>query len=186
MTDREEQLLHALEREFGLPALQILDIINRRNRCKIAVRGAIAEGYLHQYVSDLQQQGMIEGFLDMDQDGRPDFQVTYQGRPFTVECKNVEKQKRAAISVTIDFKRTRNWKDQPERRFYELGEFDVLAACLWNRTGSWEFRFAATKDLTPHPQYAGRLSDKVVVDVAPTPGQPSIWRPDLADTLARL
>jgi hypothetical protein len=49
MTDKEEKLLHALEREFGLPAEQILDVINRRNRCKIAVRGAIAEWYLHQY-----------------------------------------------------------------------------------------------------------------------------------------
>ena len=38
--------LEALEDEFGLPALEILDIINRRNRCKIAVRGAIAEAHL--------------------------------------------------------------------------------------------------------------------------------------------
>jgi hypothetical protein len=36
--NRVDAQLHELEREFGLPAREILDVINRRNRCKIAVR----------------------------------------------------------------------------------------------------------------------------------------------------
>jgi hypothetical protein len=92
MNEVEDQL-HVLEREFNLPANEILDIINRRNRCKIAVRGAIAEAFLIRYLRALRAARTIDDFEDFDKDGYPDCRVDIDGRSFFVECKNVEKLK---------------------------------------------------------------------------------------------
>lgn len=180
--DRLPEQLHQLEQEFELPAHEILEVINRRNRCKIAVRGAIAEYHLLRHLHELQQAKAIDSFEDFDVDGHPDFQVVYAGRPFLVECKMVEKMKGAREAITIDFQRTRNQKEGPEKRFYEPGEFEVVAACLWNRTRRWEFRFAPTAKLTPHPRYPGRLSNRQVV----SPGETEVWTSSLPKLLERL
>jgi hypothetical protein len=151
MSDLRREL-HELEREFGLNAVEILDVINNRNRCKIAVRGAIAEAHLLRHLRELESAAVIERFEDYDIDGFPDCRAYYRGRSFLIECKNVEKpkpRKRAPESdpVTIDFQRTRNPIDKPWERFYLPDEFQIVAACLWNRTGIWNSRFAATADL---------------------------------------
>lgn len=191
MTDLGEQL-HDLEREFGLPSREILDIINRRNRCKIAVRGAIAEAHLIVHLRRLVESGAIDGFEDFDLDGMPDCRVDFGGRSFLVECKNVEKlgetkrPRKEVPPVTIDFWRTRAPVGKAWERYYSPDEFQVLAACLWNRTGAWEFRFAATAELPRHPSYEDRILNRVVVDVAPSvPGEPPLWTPDLPSLLGR-
>ncbi len=152
--------IHELEEEFGLSAHQILDVILRRNRCKIAVRGAVAEAHLLGVIGELRTTGVITAFEDFDRDGYPDVRIDFEGRGFLVECKNVEKEKRAA-AVTVDFQRTRNPIGKPWERYYRPSEFDILAACLWNRTGRWEFRYIATADLPRHEKYPDRLSNRV-------------------------
>lgn len=186
MTGMEEQL-HELEREFGLPAREILDVINRRNRCKIAVRGAIAEAHLIQMLRRLRDAGTIDGFEDFDIDGHPDCRVAIGGQSFMVECKNVEKETRPGSPVTIDFWRTRAPIGRAWERYYSPDEFQVVAACLWNRTGTWEFLFAATADLPRHSEYQDRIYNRVTVDATATlsDGSP-LWTPDLPALLRRL
>lgn len=174
--------LHALEAEFGLSAREVLDIINSRNRCKIAVRGAIAEAHLIRYLRTLRAGGEIERFEDFDRDGYPDCRVDYRGRSFLVECKNVRKRVRGAIDV--DFQRTRNPIDRRWERYYLPTEFDIVAACLWNRTGRWEFLFAATAELPRHPLYPDRVATSVVV--MPPGGGSTIWSQHLPEVLDRL
>lgn len=171
---------HWMEKEFGLPARQILDVINGRNRCKIAVRGAIAEAYLIRLLQAMKIEGKITDFEDFDIDGHPDCRVDYRGHAFLVECKNVQKGKTGP--VTIDFWRTRSPKEKPWERYYQLQEFQVVAACLWNRTGTWDFRFAATADLPRHPEYADRLLNRLEVDL----DESERWTADLASLLTRL
>jgi hypothetical protein len=185
--------LHALEDEFGLPAGEILEIINRRNRCKIAVRGAIAEAYLIRLLRQLREAGTIDDFEDFDIDGHPDCRVDIAGRSFLVECKNVEKlnptrrPRRTEPPITIDFQRTRDPKGVAGARYYLPNEFDVVAACLWNRTGRWEFLFAATSELPRHAKYPDRIGNRVKI---PVPlNQPSgslLWTNDLPSLLNRL
>jgi hypothetical protein len=174
--------LHALEVEFGLSAREVLDVINNRNRCKIAVRGAIAEAHLVRLLRELRARGHIEAFEDFDRDGYPDCSVAYRGRSFLVECKNVRKRTQGPIS--IDFQRTRNPIDRKWERYYLPTEFDVVAACLWNRTSQWDFLFAATIDLPRHAAYPERITTRVVVDTRPVPG--SVWSRRLLDVLDRL
>jgi hypothetical protein len=197
VTGTGEQL-HQLEQEFGLPAREILEVINRRNRCKIAVRGAIAEEYLIRTLRDWKSTGAIVYFEDFDIDGQPDCRVDdVAGRSFTVECKNVEKLKppkkppkrpaKTPKAITIDFQRTRDPKGVAGARYYLPSEFDVVAACLWNRTGKWEFLFAATKDLPRHKKYPDRLSNRLPVDPgAKLPDGSPIWTDDLPALLRRL
>lgn len=172
--------LHTLEEEFGLSAVQILDTINNRNRCKIAVRGAIAEAHLIRELTRLKTAGSIDGFEDFDQDGHPDCRVDVNGKSFLVECKNVQRGTRGPI--TIDFWRTRAPIGRPWERYYATDEFQVVAACLWNRTGNWEFRYAATVELPRHPSFTDRLTNKQTVE----PSAPGLWTPDLIGLLSRL
>lgn len=182
--------MHKLEEEFGLSAERILDVINKHNRCKIAVRGAIAEEHLELHLKKLQHKGLIAGFTALDIDGKPDFIVPFSGRSFTIECKNVRKDS-GKTTIDIDFKRTRNPTGRrnasrgPEARFYSPEEFDILAASLWNRTGKWEFAFVATKDLPAHRLHPGRLSDAVVVPLKDGEVYPP-WSRNLNAILDRL
>lgn len=160
-----ESQLHELEPEFGPSAHEILTVILNRNRCRIAVRGAIAEAHLLRELRRLQDSGAIESFQDFDRDGYPDVKVVREGKSFLIECKNVERKIRGQI--TVDFQRTRNPIDTKWERYYLPTEFDVLAACLYNRTERWEFRYAATKNLQRHRLYPDRLSNRVKLPDAP-------------------
>lgn len=180
--------LHRLEEEFGMSAAEILDVINARNRCKIAVRGAIAEAHLARHLKDLLRRQLIEGYEDFDRDGFPDCRVDVAQKSYLIECKLVRKlsssaQGRRAVSapLEIDFQRTRNPIDRKWERYYLPSEFSVVAACLWNRTRSWEFRFASTLDLPRHSIYPDRLATKVVVDMDSS----RVWNPDLLEVLPR-
>ncbi|HEY1350495.1 MAG TPA: hypothetical protein VGF67_12805 [Ktedonobacteraceae bacterium] len=187
MNEPIERKLHDLEVEFGLSASEILDSINRRNRCKIAVRGAIAEAHLYRYLKDLSDKGLIDAFEDFDQDGHPDCSVTFASHTFLIECKNAEKEQHPASRITIDFQRTRNQKADPSGRFYSPDEFDIVAACLWNRTREWRFCFAATRSLPTHPHYPHRLSNHVLVDSGDLVSETQrIWLHSLPDLLKRL
>jgi hypothetical protein len=168
--------LHALEVEFGLSAREVLDIINSGNHCKIAVRGAIAEGYLIRYLRGPQERGEVDGFEDFDRDGYPDCRVDYRGHAFLVECKNVKADDRQAHRVEIDFQRTRNPIGRPWERYYLPTEFDVVAACLWNRTGRWEHLFAATGTKAyqlraPIREAIAALKGEEPIELVPEPGE---------------
>ena len=176
---------HPLEIEFSLSAREILDVILRRNRCHINVRGAVAEYHLFRLLTSYRNDGLIDDFEDFDRNGYPDLAVPYRGRTFLIECKNVEKAKSESSRFTVDFQRTRNPIGRPQYRFYTPDEFHILAACLWNRTGRWEFAYVATVDLPRHSSYPDRLSNRVAIPIENgrivTP-----WSTNLLDILHRL
>jgi hypothetical protein len=186
-TAPSEAQLHALEQEFGMSAREVLDVINSRNRCKIAVRGAIAEAHLIFYLRELLRRGAVDGFEDFDRDGYPDCRVDYHGQGYLLKCKNVRKSESSG-PMAIDFQRTRNPIERKWERYYQPNEFDIVAACLWNRTGKWEFLFAATEDLPRHPQYPDRLATRVIVTPpsASLPTHATVWKPRLPEVLERL
>ena len=193
---------HPLEVEFGLPAREILDAIKDRPRCKMNVRGAVAEHHLGKYLQRLLQRGDIDNYQPLFSDQEPDYRVTFKGKHYLIECKNVEVakwtpedqlQKPRASGVTepikIDFKKTRTQNAASEDpaarsqgvqgRNYERGKFSVLAACLARRSGNWEFRFIGVQNLKPHEVHSDRLSDKVQVDITVE----DLWKSNLTDAL---
>jgi hypothetical protein len=169
----ERETEHPLERQFGLSAREILDVIWGRFRLGVAVRGGVAEHHLGSY---LRAQSGISAVRGIDEDGRADFEIVVRDRPLLVECKNVLRQSRDNGQPRVDFQKTRASKDNPCSRYYEAQAFDVLAACLHPITERWEFRFTRTSSLAPHASCEGRLSPRVVV-------AGDHWRADIGELL---
>lgn len=181
----EKRKLHQLEEQFQMSAVEILDMVLSNNRLHIAVKGAVAQEHLRKYLEGLLKRGVLESFEQIDRDGQPDFRLVFRGRSYLLECKNVEKEKRVGGPVTVDFQRTRAPKEAPHLRYYHEDEFELLAACTFNRSGKWEFRFIRTAVLdrraAPHDD---RFLNRVFVDGSASYG--GHWSSDLIDVLHEL
>lgn len=153
--------LHALAREFEMSETEVLDLIGRARRLKMAVRGWVAEEHL---VRELQKIPGVTECARNDEEGRPDIDLRFEGSPVTVECKNVLRQTNAAGLARVDFQRTRAAKSDPCSRYYGPGDFAVLAACLHAVTEHWEFSYALPRLLDTHKKCPGKLSSAVRVD----------------------
>lgn len=154
---------HPLELKLGLPASDILDIISGAFRLSAAVRGGVAEHHLERQLRQVPGVGNVRHIIE---DGKPDFEVEYRRRPFFIECKNVLARTTQGLPK-VDFQKTRASKADPCSRYYKPTQFQVLAACLHPITSQWEFRFAPTGMLAPHPKCVGRLASNVLVKAWP-------------------
>jgi hypothetical protein len=150
---------HPLELQLGLPASVILDIISGAFRLAVAVRGSVAEHHLENYLKGVPG---VRDVRHIGEDGKPDFEVAYRRKTFLIECKNVLARSQKGMPK-VDFQKTRASKVDPCSRYYKPTQFQVLAACLHPITKQWEFRFASTDKLEPHPRCVGRLSSNVIV-----------------------
>lgn len=168
-------LRHELERAFELSAGEILDVIAAGKRLGIAVRGGVAERHLARYLRDDPE---ILEFAEIDEDDRPDFEVAlsvpHSGQ-ILVECKNASPEALSDGVLKVEVQKTRG--KVPER-LYEADRFDVVAACLWSATGSWDFLFAAARDLDRHDQYPDRLKSTHRID--------DRWQASLGDVVKGL
>lgn len=91
-------------------------------------------------------------------------------------------------SATVDFQRTRNstaTKDPtvPARalRFYENGEIDILAVCLFARTLTWQFVYTtkAGGAMKAHKTHIGRYSNRLKLN-------DGVWYSDLISAINEL
>ena len=156
------EALHQLEAQFDLNSREILDIISRRYRLEIALRGGVAEHHLE---SALGMADGVRAVQQIDKDGQPDFLVTLDdGRQLTIECKNVSPVRRANGDIKVEVQKTRSSRDDPAGRFYRRDQFDLVAASLWPVTERWEFRFKATLRLDPHRSFSDRVAPIQLVD----------------------
>lgn len=157
-TDR----IHELATEFKLSSDEILDLISRARRLKMAVRGWVAEEHLVRTLRSV--RGVTDCQRD-DEEGHPDVTLRYDGsKPISIECKNVLRKPSRNGNPRIDFQRTRASKADPCSRYYRTRDFDLVAACLHAVTEKWEFAYAPTANLEPHARCAGRLASNVEVD----------------------
>lgn len=139
---------HLLENEFELAGDEILEVIARSPRCKQMVKGFVAEYHLERVLKKLVEEGVLASAERIDADGEPDFRVTTGDKTLRVECKMVMSARPYSNGdLKVDFQRTRNSPGDPLSRFYKKGDFDIVAACLFNQTGKWEFRYIRTSDL---------------------------------------
>lgn len=85
--------------------------------------------------------------------------------------------------ILIDFKRTRNSRDVGETdnramRLYQVGEIDIVAACLFSRTLEWDFVYCNSNCFIKHDDYKDRFSDALHVN-------PATWTSDLRSLLKK-
>jgi hypothetical protein len=155
-TERLPQGLHELEEAFGLSSFDILDIIGRKSRLAMAMRGGVAEHHLGLV---LDEDPVVRGADEGQQEGPPDFFVELvDRRRVTVECKNASPELYADGTPKVEVQKTRASKGDPTSRFYTPQSFDVVAACMYGPTGAWNFRFRRSADLVEHPSHSGRIA----------------------------
>lgn len=69
--------------------------------------------------------------------------------------------------LSIDFQRTRNATNDGDtgtkNRFYEVGEVDIVAVCLFSRTLEWEFIYAKAENLARSNVYPDRYHNSVKI-----------------------
>ena len=158
---RIRPLRHSLSKELDLSESEVLDVIVRSMRLKVAVRGWVAEEHLYRQLRELPE---VRSCARLEGDG-PDLNVElYTGKMLKVECKNVLRARSREGLIRLDFQRTRASKSDPCSRYYSPRDFDVIAACLHSVTEKWEFRFALPNKLDPHRKCPGKISSNVYLD----------------------
>ncbi|MCK6554065.1 hypothetical protein L6Q96_05705 [Candidatus Binatia bacterium] len=170
---------HPVEELLNASASDILSAIQRGFRALVDVKGKLAEYFLFQKLERLREQRVIESVEWLDRDGQPDFVIGVGERTLRVECKNVrsgaEGRYRNAEGYKVELQKTRNSKDGTPTRGYRIGEFDILAACLFNQTHQWEYLYVATGAL----QRRANMADILVIMQRVPPGPEGPWRPDI-------
>jgi hypothetical protein len=157
-----EEARHALEEEFELSSREILEIVSKRFRLRVALRGGVAEHHLERALND---DAQIAEVMPIDEDGRPDFEVVLgDGRRVKVECKNISPRPYADGSHRVEVQKTRASKGDPASRLYPPDHFDVVGACLFSGTGHWEFCFKAAGALKRDEQFPDRIAPLQRVD----------------------
>ena len=166
--------VHALERAFALSSSDLLDIISRKSRLGMAMRGGVAEHHLGLLLGGDPLVAKAEEGL---QEGPPDFFVELANdRRVTIECKNASPRLYADGTAKVEVQKTRASKGDPTSRFYAPAAFDVVAACMFGPTGTWSFRFLRSDLLAKHEQHEGRI--------APLQRITAAWTSSLSEALA--
>jgi hypothetical protein len=57
------------------------------------------------------------------------------------------KNVRSTPPLRAETQKTRASRNDPMSRFYRVDQFEIIAACLFNATGQWDYRFARAVDL---------------------------------------
>ncbi|WP_232074809.1 hypothetical protein [Phytohabitans suffuscus] len=163
-TGREHAIgaLHPLEEQFGMSSADILEMINKRLRLSVAVRGGVAEFHLERLLTADPSVAHVE---PLDVDSQPDFRVTLaDGRVLTIECKNTSPERYANGDYRVEVQKTRASTGDPASRYYRVDQFDLVAACLYAPTKKWEFVFKDAELLARHRYYPDRIAPMQRVD----------------------
>jgi hypothetical protein len=175
---------HKLEELLNASAEDIMDAIFMGFRAQVDVKGKLAELYLHRYLGNLRDKGILESLEWRDRDGTPDFEIKYNDKKYLIECKNVRNEiyKTPYPSYKVEIQRTRNSKDGSNTRSYHINYFDILAVCTFNQSGKWEFMFISSDKL----EAVGENSDflKIMQRVPIHVADP--WTEDLIKVLEEL
>lgn len=158
-------------------ARDILDALENGFRARADLKGKLAELFAARYLDTLQVRGVIDRYEWQDLDGEPDFIVWLsRGPAITVEAKNIRSGKGPFRAET---QKTRASKSDPMSRYYRRDQFDILAVCLYNQTGEWDYIFARIDDLKP------LATDDRYLDVIQVIPQPltAPWTTDMAALL---
>jgi len=171
--------------DWKVAATDLVEAVRRGFRAQVDVKGKLAELMLYRELDNLKKQGEIQTIEWLDEDGRPDFIVKWKGRQVIIECKNVrspDSKRKSKEPIRVELQKTRNSKDGTNTRAYRTDQFDILSACLFNRTGDWSFLHIAAQRLQPREGSSEFL--KIMQEV---PSQPhEAWRGTVFEALKDL
>jgi transcriptional regulator with XRE-family HTH domain len=176
---------HPLEEKLNTTADDILSAIDKGFRATIDAKGKLAEYFLFQDLAALQTAGRISDLIWFDEDGKPDFEFTFNGRRLRLECKNIRSpdEKRRNDGWRVELQKTRNSKDGTPTRAYPANHFDLLSACLFNRSGKWNYLHISAHRLERRPDNNALL---VIMQAVPELGPSGHWKRNILEALSDL
>jgi hypothetical protein len=174
---------HPMETLFNPSGWDILSAIEKGFRAQVDVKGKLAEFFLYRQLIKLQRRGVIDQVDWRDQDGVADFLIRVKRLELRMECKNVRSGRtRSRDAYKVEIQKTRSQIGGGPARGYRVDEFEILAACLFNQTGRWEYLFTTTVNLERRPAWPDYL-----VIMQRVPLQPEgHWKSTLEDVLGSL
>lgn len=162
---RTNTIGHPVERMLNASARDILDALENGFRARADLKGKLAELFMSRHLDELQRVGVIDRYEWFDQDGVPDFTIWFaDGTSIRLEVKNVRS---GAGPLRAETQKTRASRGDPMSRYYRVDHFEVIAACLYNRTGEWSYLFARSRDLVLLP---GNPDYMYTMQAIPDPG----------------
>jgi transcriptional regulator with XRE-family HTH domain len=182
---RPEDLLaeeHPLLAQWRVTAADVVEAVSHGFRAQVDVKGKLAELMLYRELSNLRQANRIKRVEWHDADGKPDFTLQIGDKTVVVECKNVRSltpNASPSSPIKVELQKTRNSKDGTPTRGYSVDHFQVLSACLFNRTGQWRFLHIASRQLSRRPNDPQRL---LIMQLVPAAAADS-WRDNILDAI---
>lgn len=173
---------HPLEEKLNATADDILSAIDKGFRATIDAKGKLAEHFLFQELVALQSEGKIADLVWFDEDGKPDFELCFEGKRLRLECKNIRSadSRRKNDGWRVELQKTRNSKDGTPTRAYPVDHFDLLSVCLFNRSGTWHYLHIAAHRLERRPDHRHLL---VIMQAVPESGPSGYWRGSVLEAL---
>jgi hypothetical protein len=170
---------------FNASCNDIMTAIENGFRAQVDVKGKLAELYMARYLEELKMEKQIDNYEWSDKDGVPDFVIGYKSGKYIAECKNLRSGNegiyKKVSAYKVEVQKTRNSKNGSNTRSYPVGHFDILAVCMFNQTGKWNFFFIASK-------YLERAKEPEFLKIfQPVPFQPAHpWEKDIITVLKKL
>ena len=161
---RTNTIGHPVERMLNASARDILDALENGFRARADLKGKLAELFMSRHLDELQRDDMIDHYQWFDQDGVPDFTIWFTDGTMTqLEVKNVRS---GAGPLRAETQKTRASRGDPMSRYYRVDHFEIIAACLFNATGRWDYVFARSDDLLKLPDNPDYLATMQPIDPA--------------------
>jgi hypothetical protein len=161
---RTNTIGHPVERLLRASARDILDALENGFRARADLKGKLAELFMSRHLDELQREDEIDRYEWFDQDGVPDFTIWFTDTTIMqLEVKNVRS---GAGSLRAETQKTRASRSDPMSRYYRVDQFEIIAACLFNRTGRWDYVFAWSQDLLRLPDDPAYLATIQPIDQA--------------------
>lgn len=163
---RTNTIGHRVERMLNASARDILDALENGFRARADLKGKLAELFMSRHLDGLQRDDVIDHYEWFDKDGVPDFTIWFTDGTMTqLEVKNVRS---GTGPLRAETQKTRASRGDPLSRYYRVDHFEIIAACLFNATGNWDYAFARSKDLLKLPDNPDYLATMQFIDPAIT------------------
>jgi len=177
---RTNTIGHPVERMLNASARDILDALENGFRARADLKGKLAELFMSRHLDALQRDDVIDHYQWFDKDGVPDFTVWFTDR--TLVHLEVNKNVCSGTGpLRAETQKTRASRGDPMSRYYRVDHFEIIAACLFNATGRWDYVFARSEDLLRLPDNPDYLATMQPID--PSVAHP--WYRTLAEVHGR-
>jgi hypothetical protein len=113
----------------GLKPLELAEVLDQNPRAYMALKGAVAEKHLEQYLRTMVESGHISSFRSGSGDFEKDFyiKVNGEGREYALECKNVEVIKNSTKKAIRSYLRFLRDFDVVDDKIPTDGELDNMS-----------------------------------------------------------